>query len=64
MHPQDRAVRAKQMIEGLEEIILALIESPDPCERSLVVLHEIAIIAGDELAPVVESLDPSVHNVA
>lgn len=42
MHPYDRISHSKLFSEGLAELTLALLESPNPCDKSLYVLHEMS----------------------
>lgn len=50
MHPYDRISHSKLFSEGLAELTLALIESPNPTDKSLYVLHEMTRRVADELA--------------
>ena len=49
MHPYDRVSHSKLFAEGFAELTLALIESPNPCDKSLYVLHEMTRRVADEL---------------
>lgn len=50
MHPYDRISHSKLFSEGLAELTLALLKSPNPCDKSLYVLHEMTRRVADELA--------------
>lgn len=60
MHPYDRVNHSRIFAEGLAEITLALMESPDPCDKSLVVLHEVSSRMADELSAAMADLDGTV----
>ena len=47
--PYDCVSNAADQARGLEELILALMESPDPCDKALSVLYAAAQRIADDL---------------
>lgn len=47
--PYDSVCNAAEQARGLEELILALMESPDPCDKALGVLYATVQRIADDL---------------
>ncbi len=62
--PYDSVCSASDSAKGLEEIILGLMESPNPCDKALSVLYAAVLGIVDELDSVKSSMAVSARKAS